>query len=110
MAIESVSDQSTIVWDSYQEHKFLFGFNNVFTIWLSSFCFVLLLAASPLASRGFALRGNFKKIKFKKKKSISGAAANNLCGVVSPEFLFFGGVRGVHPLPQENSLNPPQDQ
>ena len=50
------------------------------------------LAASPLASRGFVPRGNFKKI------SISGAAI--LCEVVPKK----------SPTPQQNSLKQPQEQ
>ena len=50
-------------------------------------CFILQLTASPLASKGFALRGNLKKYNF--KLSISGAAI--YFKVVSPEKNFFSG-------------------
>ena len=66
------------------------------------------LAASPLASRGFAPRGDLKKNKAKFVKGPEKSSANSFFF----KWRFFFGFWGVWgcPTPEENSLKPPQDQ
>ena len=63
---------------------------------------------SPLASMGFAPRGNLKKI------NTSGAATRKVLIFCLKKlkriFFFFGGGCWGCPTPKENSLKPPKDQ